>query len=168
MHGKWIAIRASAVLAIIGSLATLVTGGMMLFAMLVAPPTGPAASPFPLKAFGIATAAMCASLAAWGICTAIAIFRRRGWARISIMVFAALLTFMGACGALVIPFVPMPTPEGVDQRLMDATRWGMAGFYGLLAAIGVWWLVLFYLIFSQEEFTPTPPADPSRPPLAEC
>jgi hypothetical protein len=47
---------------------------------------------------------------------------------------------------------------------MDAIRSGMAGFYGLLAAIGVWWLVLFNLRSTKEYFaqeaTSAPPARP--------
>src|ERR1035437_2118463 len=96
MHRKWIGIRASAGIAIAGSLATLVMGGVILFGVLgAAPPTRPAAPPFPVAAIGIVMAAMAACLSGWGIWTAVGIFRRRGWARVSIVAFAVLLTFMG-------------------------------------------------------------------------
>src|ERR1019366_8653044 len=105
MHRKWIAIRASAVLAIAGSLATLAIGGAMLFGTLKAPPpaTGPAMPPFPLAAIGI---------------------------------------------------------------VMDAIRWGMAGLYGVLAAIGVWWLVLFNLSSTKEYFAQHAPSQPPSRPLS--
>jgi hypothetical protein len=165
MARKWIGIRASAGLAIAGSLATLVLGGLMLFGILVAPPPKePAAPPFPLLAIGIAAAATCAILSGWGIWTAIAIFRRRGWARISIVIFAVLLTFMGAGAGLVILVMRLPAQPDVTPGMMDAIRWGMGGFYGLLAAIGVWWLVLFNLRSTKEYFAQgVPSAPPARP-----
>jgi hypothetical protein len=168
MHRKWIGIRASAGLAIAGSLATLAMGGAMLFSTLVAPPPtrGRAMPPFPLAAIGIVMAVVSACLCGWGIWTAIGIFRRRGWARISIVVFAGLLAFMGASGSLAILFITLPAQEGVSQRMMDALRWGVAGFYGVLAAIGVWWLVLFNLSSTKEYFAQDAPSEPPARPLS--
>ena len=167
MHGKWIGIRASAGLAIVGSLATLVMGGVILFGMLGAPPpTRPAAPPFPLAAIGIVIAAMAACLSGWGVWTAVGIFRRRGWARVSIVAFAVLLTFMGVGGGLAFLFMPFPAQEGVSQRLMDTMRWGMAGFYGVLAAIGVWWLVLFNLSSAKQYFASDAASEPRTRPLS--
>jgi hypothetical protein len=155
----------SAGLTIAGSLAILVLGGFMLFGMLAAPPpTGPAAPPFPLLAIGIVVAATCAILSGWGIWTAIGIFRRRGWARVSIVIFAALLTFMAGSAGLVILVMRLPAQPNVTQGMMDAIRWGMGGFYSLLAAIGVWWLVLFNLRSTKEYFAQgVPSAPPARP-----
>src|ERR1039457_1377373 len=103
MARKWIGIRASGGLAIAGSLATLVLGGLMLISMTLAPPPmGPAAPPFPMAAIGIVMAAIFALFSGWGIWTAIGILRRRGWARVSIVIFAVLLTFTGVGGALAI------------------------------------------------------------------
>ncbi len=169
MHRRWIGIRASAVLAIAGSLATLVLGGVMLFGLLVAPRpvTGPKAPPFPMAAIGIVMALLFAGLSGWGICTAIGIFRRRGWARVSIVVFAILLTFMGVGAGLAILFMPaLPSQGGVSQNLMDTVRWAIAVFYGVLAAIGVWWLVLFNLSATKEYFVPGGPSEPSTRPLS--
>jgi hypothetical protein len=168
MHRKWIAIRASAVLAIAGSLATLAIGGAMLFGTLKAPPpaTGPAVPPLPLKAIGMVMAAICACLSGWGIWTAIGIFRRRQWARISIVVFAVLLTFMGASASLAMLFVQMPLQPGVSQHAMDTIRWGVGAFYGVLAAIGVWWLVLFNLGSTKEYFAQYAPSQPDARPLS--
>ena len=165
MARKWIGIRASGGLSIAGSLATLVLGGLMLFSMTLAPPPPrPAAPPFPMAAIGIAMASIFALFSGWGIWTAIAIFRRRGWARISILIFAVLLTFMGVSAGLAVLVVQLPAQPNVTQSTMNAIRWGMAGFYGMLAAIGVWWLVLFNLRSTKEYFvqeaTSAPPARP--------
>lgn len=129
MRRYWIGIRSSAVLSIAGSLLTLALAGLMLFGTLVKPPpSGPAAPPFPLAAIGIVMAAMLACFTGWGIWTAVGIFRRRGWARVSIVVFAALLAFIGASASLVMLFMPLPAQGAVSQRMIDAIRWGIAGF----------------------------------------
>lgn len=151
--------------AVAGSLATLVSGGFMLVGMALAPPpTEPAAAPFPMAAIGIVMAAIFALFSGWGIWTAIGIFRRRGWARISILIFAVLLTFMGVGAGLAILVMQLPDQPNITPGMMAAIRWGMAGFYGLLAAIGVWWLVLFNLRSTKEYFlqeaTGAPPARP--------
>ena len=96
MPAKWIAVRVSAGLAIAGSVVTLAFGLLMPVSMALAPPpAGPGAPPFPMMVVGILMALIFAAFAAWGIVTGIAIFRRRGWARISIMAFAVLLAIMG-------------------------------------------------------------------------
>ena len=151
MARRWIGIRASGGLTVAGSLATLALGGLMLVSMTLAPPpTGPAAPPFPMATMGIVMASIFALFSGWGIWTAIGVFRRRGWARISILIFAVLLTFMGVGGGLAILVVQLPAQPNVTQGMMNAVRWGMAGFYGLLAGIGVWWLVLFNLRSTKE------------------
>lgn len=167
MHRRWIGIRASAVLEIAGSLATLLVGGVTLFGTLAAPPPkGVAAPPFPLAAIGIAMAAIAAGLSGWGIWTAVGIFRRREWARISILVFAALLTLTCAGGSLAILFMQFPIAADLSPRAMDAVRWGVAGFYGVLTAIGAWWLVLFNLRSTKEYFAQGGPIAPRTRPLS--
>jgi len=167
MHRYWIGIRASAVLTIVGSLLTLAFAGLILFGTVVKPPpTGPAAPPFPMAAIGMVMAAILAAFSGWGFWTAVAVFRRRGWARVSIVVFAALLTFIGASASLVILIMPFPAQGGVSQRMMDVARWGIAGFYGVLAVIGVWWLVLFNLGSTKEYFAQDAPSVPRARPLS--
>jgi hypothetical protein len=167
MARKWIGIRASGCIAIAGSLATLALGGLMLFSLALAPPpTEPTAAPFPMAAIGSVMAAIFALFSGWGIWTAIGIFRRRGWARISIVIFAVLLTFMGAGGGLAILVMQLPAQPNVPPGMMAAIRWGMAGFYGLLAAIGVWWLVLFNLRSTKEYFVQEATSAPSARPLS--
>jgi hypothetical protein len=49
---------------------------------------------------------------------------------------------------------------------MDTIRWGIGGFYGVLAAIGVWWLVLFNLGSTKRYFAQYAPSEPSARPLS--
>ena len=158
----------SAGLAIAGSLLTFVIGILMPISMALAPPpAGPGAPPFPLMAVGIIMAVIFSAFALWGILTGIAIFRRRGWARISIMLFGILLAIMGAGGAVASFFIPVPEQEGVDPRIMSTVRFGMAAFYLVLAAIGIWWLALFNKQTTRKYFAGVDPReDPGARPLS--
>ena len=119
---------------------------------LAPPPAGPGAPPFPMMAVGIIMALVFSAFALWGVVTAIGILRRRAWARISIMLFAILLAIMGAGGAIAALLIPIPQQEGVDPGLMTAVRFGLAAFYLLLAAIGIWWLMLFNRKITRQYF----------------
>ncbi len=144
MPRKWIAVRVSAGIAVAGSLLTLALGLLMPVSMALAPPpAGPGAPPFPMMAVGIIMAVIFAAFGVWGVVTGIAIFRRRGWARISIICFAVLLAIMGIGGGVAAFVMPIPAQEGLDPRIMTGVRFGMAAFYALMAGIGIWWLALF-------------------------
>ena len=169
MRRRWIGIRASAVLAALGSLATLLMAGMMAWGMFHAkPPAEMAMPPVTLKVIGVAMGVLFAGLGVWGIWTAAGIFRRRAWARISILVFAALLVFMGASALLAILVMPFPSPPGVSVSApaMEHVRWAIAASYGALAVIGAWWLVLFNTRSTKQYFAEREPARESARPLS--
>ena len=167
MRRRWIGIRASAVLAILGSVATLLMAGMMTWGMFHArPPREMAMPPVVLKAFGAAMGVSFAGIGVWGIWTAVGIFRRRGWARISMLVLAGLLVFMGASAVLGILVMPFPSTPGVDARTMENARWGIAAFYGALALIGAWWLVMFNRGATKEYFAGREPVREGARPLS--
>ena len=112
-------------------------------------------------------AAVMVAFSAWGISTAIAIFLRRRWARVSILVFAVLLTFMSGAGTIAILFIQLPaTPNTDSAAIMPVVRLGMAAFYGVLTAIGVWWLVLFNRSRTKEYFAGQGPVIESARPLS--
>ena len=84
-------------------------------------------------------------------------------ARKSILIFAALLTFMSAGGMLTILVIQLPATPQSD--VMPMIRLGMAAFYVVLAAIGVWWLVLFNRSRTKEYFAGqvVPASERARP-----
>jgi hypothetical protein len=167
MPRRWIGIRASAVLAILGSVATLLLAGLTAWSMFHAKvPPELAMSPIALKVVGVAAGVLFAGIGALGICTSVGIFRRRGWARIAILVLAVLLAFMGASALLGVLVMPFPSPPGVSARLMQNTRWGIAAFYGALLLIGAWWLVLFNRGATKQYFAEREPARQSGRPLS--
>ena len=161
MERNWIAIWASAALMIAGSVAVLAAalGGLMQGITPMAPQgrTGGAAPP--LDVIGMAISAILAVLSGWGIWTAVAVFRRRGWARAFMLIFASLAALIGAGGGLAILFEPASAHAGHG---MDALREVAGALCGGLAAIGVWWLVLFNLKSTKEYFAPNGPGEPGR------
>jgi hypothetical protein len=89
----------------------------------------------------------------WCACTVAGLFRLRSWARYSMLVIGALdfLFFALLCGLMLLarrnpiimsldahPSPAVPFPVG-------AIITGLALLYGLIALLGVWWLIYFNL-----------------------
>lgn len=149
---KWIGIRVSAVLTILGSAGTLLFAGSMLWTALRASRLDAPESPLPLKAMLLTMAVFFTALSGWGIATAIGIFRRRGWARLSMIVFAVLLVGMGGSALVGILFIKLPATGNVSAATMQNIRVGIAAFYGAMAVIGAWWLLLFNSSATKQYF----------------
>ena len=144
-------IRFSAVVALMGSAAMLLFGGLFLLAAsLGISRANETASLMPLKPMMYVLGGLCLALSAWGTSTAIAILLRRRWARISMLVFAGLLAFGNASAML---FTLLAQLLAVFQnRPAEMAGWVAVGFTGALAALGVWWLALFNRSRSKEYF----------------
>ncbi len=160
-----VGVTIAAVVAIIGSVFSLLCGLFTLLGTLLQSVTTPA-TPF-LKYSLFITSALLLGLAAWGIATAIGLFRLHRWARTSILVFSGLLIFFGAISALFIVFIPIPVPENVPHQFMVGVRIGVAMFYLLWVAVGLWWLYLFNKAAVKKQFLGDLPAtDRSPKPLS--
>ncbi len=163
MTGSWIGIRASAVVSVLGSLVTLLIGGITAVSALFASPQDSVQEPIPLKPVLIASSLVLAAFSVWGIVTAIAILLRKRWSRISILVFAGFLTVMGVIGILMVPFFQIPDTQNAaaSENPGAIIRIAMAAAYGVCAAIGIWWLVLFTRSRTKEYYRAQElPADP--------
>jgi hypothetical protein len=163
---RWIAIRTSGVIAIAIGAAALFLAALMILALLLAPMRD--ASPLPpavLRAVGIVVALMLGACAAWAVSTGVGIFRRRRWARVSILIAAGVFAFFGCTGGLALWFMPFPMDARVDQRAAEIVRYVIVGLYGLQAALGVWWLVLFNRPAAKQYFV-AGAAPPSARPLS--
>lgn len=131
-------ITASAVLALLGSLLTFGFCALMALSFSIAGSRGqlPAAARLGL----IVAIGMFAVFGVWGTTTSIGLFRLRNWARISIVVFAVLLAFVGLLAA---PFMMLiPPPPNVPPSY-NTVRIVIAVFYGLLGLLGVFWVYYF-------------------------
>lgn len=91
------------------------------------------------------------ALAVFGIFVGIGIIRRRNWARITILVWGGIMTFF-CLSAIALSFVSfsamrsaqLPNVNAADAgRIMHFVNLFLVIFYGIPAAIGIWWLVLF-------------------------
>jgi hypothetical protein len=147
---KWIAIRASAAVALVGSAATVVFSGAMAAVLLFAPARN--TGPLLVRASGCAMAALSGGAGVWGICAGIGVFRRRNWARISMLILGGLLAFFGGTGALTAALVSFPMPAAVDQRVASILRTSIVGFYLALTLVGAWWLIVFNRPSSKQYF----------------
>jgi hypothetical protein len=89
-------------------------------------------------------------LAVWAISTVIGLVMLRTWARYSILLLGGGMAVLGtiSCfGSLIIALVGLPgmpsPPPGVAGPPMRLIFAGVAVFYGVMAAIGIWWLIYF-------------------------
>ena len=155
----------AAVAAILGSALFILTGlGMLLTAFL---PTPRADAPAFLKAVMLVMCAVMLGFAGWGITTSVGLFQLRSWSRWSILVFSALLAFMGGSSALMISIIPMPPTPQVSQQIMTGIKIGIAVFYGVLSLIGAFWLFYFNTARVRAEFGPGAAVDgPGGRPLS--
>lgn len=140
-------------MAIAGSVVTLGMGAAMLAAGVFGqPPENTPPSPVPFKVLMGGMAVILAAMGGWGLGTGICVLRRHRWARISMLVFSGLLTFVASGASLSMLFLkPPPAPEGAEAMMPVIFR-AIAGFYAILAAIGIWWLVLFNCRGAKEYF----------------
>jgi hypothetical protein len=130
----------AAVAAILGSGLFILMGVVMLFTVFV--PTPQPAPPL-VKAVSVVMCFVLLAVAGWGITTSVGLFRMRGWSRWSILVFSALLAFLGGSTALIMSVVPLPPTPGASPELMGVIRIVAAVVYGVPALMGAFWLYYF-------------------------
>ena len=138
----------SAIIAIIGSLVSILLGVLMIFAMraaFVPPPEHPApAIPIGVM-FGILTG-FYAGFGVWGIVSTIGLLRLRNWARICFAIFGGILAFFslsGAFGMGLMATSPTEPPPNVSPAFMTGVYAVFAIVALLFAALGIWWMIFF-------------------------
>src|SRR5262249_23984434 len=163
-----VGVTISAIVAVLGSLLDRIMALLTLLSLVVAParprdPTFPG-SPALFRTILFLVPLFYLLPAAWGITTSIGLFRLRHWARISIIVFAALLalfglfSLLGAFAMLAMPAPPTPPGARVDPQFMANFMVVMRVFMVVFAltqlGIGTWWLVFFNRAKVKAQFTP--------------
>ena len=93
---------------------------------------------------------MYAVAGAWGIATAFGIFFRWRWARISTLIFAGLTAYAGASFAPLLAFLQTPVRLGNSPASEPRLSFFLIGV--AVAALGLWWIVLFSTLKSREFF----------------
>lgn len=164
---KWIAIRAAAVVALAGSAVMLAMSVAVAAFLLFSPLRNSGVlTPNLVRVSGCVMAAVLAGAAVWGVCVGIGVFRRRNWARISMVVCGGLLAFFGGTGALAMFLVPFPMDPAVDQHVAAIARASIVALYLALAAVGAWWLVLFNRQSGKRYFAEGGPVTEAARPLS--
>src|SRR5689334_18516533 len=126
MGKSWIGIRVSAVLTILGSLVTLLMAfGALWTAFHAFEQAVQSPSPFPVRGLMMATAALFIAFSVWGITTAVSVFRRRAWARLSMIIFAVLMVGMGGSALVGILFIRFPENPNLPPNTMQYARVGI-------------------------------------------
>ena len=150
-----------AVLALLGSVLTLLMGILTAVFAVVAPLPTQREFPAPpvfFKVMLLAASLICVLPAVWGILTSIGLFRLKNWARISTIVFSVLLILMGISpllGWLLSSFMPFPTGTA-DPSVMTVVRVSMGVLGSGQVGIGIWWLVFFTRPRVKQQFVPVP------------
>jgi hypothetical protein len=91
-------------------------------------------------------------LAAWGITTAVGLFRLRGWARWSTILFSGLLVILGAGSAVMMAIVQLPQPRGAAPGLMAGIKVAVVCVYAVAALLGALWLWYFHTAGVRAQF----------------
>jgi hypothetical protein len=145
-----VGVTLTAVVSILGSVLLVLFLLLMLAAMLLqkAQPAMPAYT----KAVVLIEGLLFGGFAAWGIATAVGLFRLRGWARWSTIVFGVLLVVLGLPGALVMAVIHLPETPGAPPGLMTVVKVAIVCFYAVLALLGGWWLYLFQTAGVRAQF----------------
>jgi hypothetical protein len=160
-----VGVTASAVVAIIGSVVTLLFAGLMVASAYIPE----AQIPSSYRGIVMWAAAAFVTLAALGGWTAVGLFRMRDWARTSILVFAGIMATLSLLSLVLVMVIPLPPTPGATPNAPSAStmRSVMAAFYGGPLVIGVWWLVLFNKKSIKQAFTAAgAPGEASRRPLS--
>jgi len=153
----------------LAALQLLFTAGMAAVAIF-APRTMPPGqfSPGVLAALFGAMALFFGLIAAWSITTLVGLTLLRSWARISVLILGGCVAAFSALSAAttlashaMMPAMPPPAPGGSDPgKILLLVTLAMTGFYVLLTAIGIWWLIYFNLRSTRDLFAGALRLDP--------
>lgn len=145
----------SAVIVFIGCAFILLCGFFALIGLAFAP-AQEAQLPF-LRFAGFFLAVVMLSLTGWGIASGVGLLRLREWARVSMLIFAALLLLMCVPACLLFIFMPFPVPPNADDpemmhRVMTVMRIAMVAVYGGVGLFGGWWIYFFTRKSVKDQF----------------
>jgi len=104
--------------------------------------------PPPVRSIMIVVYLFFLALAVGQFIVGINVLRRRNWARITIILWGALMAILCAVILVVTLFVfNLPVPENAQTRnvgpILVLVKTFTAVFYGIPIGVGVWWMILF-------------------------
>jgi hypothetical protein len=151
----------SAVVVFLGSALTILSGGFAVLGSLIASHTGLGTSaPIDFRFIAIFEAIFYLGFGAWGIASGIGLINTRQWARISMLAFSGILIAFSL--PVVLVFAAARFPQSSDPNLpanfMAIMRVSMAAIFGLIAALGGFWLYFFNKKSVKAQFLAALPA----------
>ncbi len=151
----------SAVLVFIGSACTILMGTLAALGSLLASRVTPEAANMPnftsfMKYFAIVEAIFFLGFGGWGIASGVGLINTKEWARISMLVFGAILLVTALPAALVMAVMPLSGANNpnLPANFMLVMRLGIGSFYGLVGALGIFWLYFFNKKTVKAQFRP--------------
>lgn len=139
-------VTAAGIVAIIGSVLTLLGSCLVVLAILVTPTsqTGPQLPSF-ARNLTVGAIAFFIGLAIFGIFTGVGVLRLKNWARISALVWSGITAAICGFSLAFLTFIPLPTPAGspMPGGIMTFVRVTTGLFYAVPLGIAIWWLILF-------------------------
>jgi hypothetical protein len=157
-----IPVTASAIVALLGSILTLLFAVLMVVGPFIASP--PPSAPPNTVLLGIGAALMFGVLGGIGVWTSVGLWRLRPWARTSILIFAGFLAAWSVF--MVLMMGVMPTPPDTSAESWRTIRAIMLISFAIPSAIGVWWLFQFNTQSTKTAFTSPTFESASRIPLS--
>jgi hypothetical protein len=139
-------VTASAVVVIVGSVFTILCGALMLLGSAAISKSSPPPNlPVSLGSVLIVEAILTFAFGAWGLASGIGLIYLKQWARISLLVFAGFLACITVPAVAMMAVIRLPDSHdpNLPANFMTVMRIGMALFYGMFAALGVFWLYFF-------------------------
>jgi hypothetical protein len=118
---------------------------MLLGSAAISKSSPPPNLPVSLGSVLIVEAILTFALGAWGLASGIGLIYLKQWARISLLVFAGFLACITVPAVAMMAVIRLPDSHdpNLPANFMTVMRIGMALFYGMFAALGVFWLYFF-------------------------
>jgi len=111
-------ITVSAIVVIIGSAFTIFCGAMMLLASILALNSSRASdAPVNLRYILVIEAFVAIGFGGWGLASSIGLIKTKEWARISTLVYAAILVFLSLPSAVAMAIIPFPNLPSAMTRI---------------------------------------------------
>jgi hypothetical protein len=155
-------ITVSAILVIIGSAFTVLFGALMLLGSALTLNLGRAAdAPVDVRYVLIVESFVFFAFGGWGLASGIGLLKTKEWARVSTLVYAAILLFLSLPAAIAVALVPFPnTPVADDPNhplnIMLLVRVCGTLLYAMFAALGAYWLYFFNTQKVKAQFRAAP------------
>jgi hypothetical protein len=139
------AVRAAAVIAILGSVLLLLCAlfGLAGVVMMQNMPDNPAARQPEFRYAGFLGVAFVLGGGVWGLVSGIGLVRYRNWARVSTLIWSGLAVPICGIALLFVSSIKLPVPPNAAEGAESFMRVFVAVIYGLPMVIGIWWLILF-------------------------